>query len=142
MNGMRNNLIGLDTNIFIYYLHQDPLFGEKAKYIFSELIANKIKILTSVITLTELLSLKQSDKDTTKLKNFFFEIPNLETKVVSEAIALEAARIRRLHGFHLPDALQLATALTGKADMFITNDTKLRKCKEIKILSLHQFTKM
>ena len=138
---MRNKLIALDTNIFIYYLHQDPLFGEKAKYIFSELIAKKIKILTSVITLTELLSLKQSEKDTAKLKNFFLEIPNLETKEVSEDIALEAAKIRRKYGFHLPDAIQLATALVGKADMFITNDTKLHGFKELKILSLQQYAK-
>jgi predicted nucleic acid-binding protein len=141
MSGMRNKLITLDTNIFIYYLHQDPFFGEKAKYIFSELSAQKIKILTSVVTLIELLSLKQSEKDTAKLKNFFLEIPNLETKEVSEDIALEAARIRRKYGFHLPDAIQLATALLGKADMFITNDTKLRGFKEIKTISLHQFAK-
>jgi predicted nucleic acid-binding protein len=98
--------------------------------------------VTSIITFTEVLSFKKSNEIISDLKSLLLEVPNLEMKDVSRDIAEEAARIRRTYGFYLPDAIQLATALNAKASIFITNDIKLRKCKEIKILSLRQFTKM
>lgn len=138
---MRNKLIGLDTNIFIYQFQGNPQFGKHTQNIFSQLASNKIQAVTSIITFTEVLSFKKSEEVISDLKSLLLEVPNLEMKDVSIDIAEEAARIRRTYGFHLPDAIQLATAINGKAAMFITNDTKLRKCKEIKIVSLHQFAK-
>ena len=141
MSGMKNKLIGLDTNIFIYQFQSHPQFGKKTQSIFFQLAANKVKAITSIITVTEVLAFKKSEDIVSELKNLLLEVPNLEMKEVSREIALEAARIRRKYGFRLPDALQLATALTEKADIFITNDIKLHGFKEIKIVSLQKFAK-
>ena len=138
---MKNKLVGLDTNIFIYQFEAHPQFGHYTQNIFSQLASNRITAVTSVITYTEVLSFKRSDKIISELKNLLLEVPNLEMKDVSRDIAEEAARIRRVYKFHLPDAIQLATALQAKADIFITNDTKLQSFKEIKVLTLSQFTK-
>jgi len=138
---MKNKLIGLDTNIFIYHFQNNPQFGQKAQKIFSQLTTNKTKAITSVITLTELLSLKRSDEIILELKNLMLELPNMEIKDISRDIAIEAARIRRTYGYRLPDSIQVATALAGKADMFITNDVKLQSFKEIKIVLLQNLPK-
>lgn len=131
--------IGLDTNIFIYYFHKDKDFGENAREVFQLLASDKKKAITSIITLTELLALKMSDKDVTILQNTFFQIPNLSMFDIDQKIALEAAKIRREYGYRLPDAIQLATATHTKADLFITNDIRLKKYKETKVILLEEF---
>ena len=55
---------------------------------------------------------------------------------VDRTITVEAARIRREYGFRLPDSIQLATALFGKANALITNDERLKKFKELKVINL------
>src|SRR5581483_2165765 len=112
-------LVGLDTNIFIYYFQKHPQFGPLVKPLFESLVKKKLKGVTSVIAIAELLSLKALESDINRLKMLYFEIPNLTTISVSESIAFESARIRRTYGFRLPDSIQLATALQLKVDEFI-----------------------
>lgn len=137
MDIIKNKLIGLDTNIFIYYFQQNRQFGEKAKRIFNYLVDNKIKAITSVITLIELLSLPVRDeKNIDKLKNLFLETPNLEIQDINQEIGILSARIRRNYNFRIPDSIQLATCLYKKIDIFITNDFKLKAFKEFPIILL------
>ena len=64
------------------------------------------------------------------------DIPNLEFISIDHRLALEASRIRRKYGFRLPDSIYLATAIFGKADAFVTNEEKLKKFKDLKIILL------
>lgn len=134
MSGMKkNNIIGLDTNIFIYYFQQHPQFGSSAKKIFVSLVEDELKAVTSIITLIELLSLRIPEKDVDKLKLLYLETPNLKTMSINQDIGIEAARIRRTYGYRIPDAMQLATSLYAKADKFITNDQKLKNFPELRV---------
>ena len=63
-------------------------------------------------------------------------MPNLNIIDVDYKIALEAARIKREYKFRLPDSIQLATALIGKAQAFVTNDQRLKKFQELPIVML------
>ena len=130
-------LVGLDTNIFIYYFEQNSEFGQSAKKIFDLLSTNSLNTVTSVISLMEILSpdfiSKVAARETEKK---FFDIPNLKVLDVDRIITVEAARIKREYGFRLPDSIQLATAISGKAQAFITNDHRLKSFKQLKIISL------
>lgn len=139
MNGMKNN-IALDTNIFIYHFEKDPQFFIFTKKIFNTLEADKYNAITSIISLTELLSVPMSVERIHALRDIFFETPHLTTYSVSEAIAFEAARIRREYRFRLPDAIQLATSLYAKSDRFVTNDQRLQAFKEVPIVLLPTFS--
>lgn len=55
---------------------------------------------------------------------------------VNEEIADKTALIRRKYGFRTPDAIQLATAVQTRAKVFITNDERLKKLKELKVILL------
>lgn len=134
-----SGMISLDTNIFIYYFQRNKHFGEKAKKVFETLTTGKNKAATSIITLTEILYLKSSETEVDLLKHAFLQTPNLTIITVDQEIAIEAARIRRHYGFRLPDSMHLATALLNKADVFITNDVRLLKFKEIKVVLLTKF---
>lgn len=95
-------------------------------------------MVTSILTLTELLSFKAPERMIKILEDEFSSIPNLSLREVNQEVAQEAARIRRKYGLKIVDSIQVATALIGRAQAFITNDDHLKSFKELKILSLSQ----
>lgn len=130
--------IGLDTNIFIYYFQKNPQFGPIVKNLFQYFSKSKTEVITSSISLTELLSVKASLILIDTLQQEFLSILFLKIIPVSNDIAIEAARIRRGYNFSLPDTIQLTTALNSKAKAFITNDARLKKFKELKVILLNE----
>lgn len=133
-----NKIIGIDTNIFIYYFQQNEDYGLLTKSIFQILANKKTTGVTSVITLIELLSLPANEQDIEVLKNHFLETPNLTIQEINQTIGIESARIRRKYGFRTPDAIQLAASLYRKVDVFLTNDQRLKIFKEIPITILSE----
>ncbi len=128
--------IGLDTNIFVYYLDSNSSFYSHAEELFEQIAIRNLSIFTSVITLSELLSFKASRSQVYKLEQELLLIPNLTIIDVNREVAREAARIKREYKFRLPDSIQLATALIGRTQAFITNDQRLKKFKQLPIVLL------
>lgn len=138
---MRKNLnkfkrVGIDTNFFIYYFQKHPLYGPIVKNIFNIFLERQTLLIASILTLTEILSFKSSQALLANLEKEITLITNLQLTEVNNEIAKEAARIRRGYGFALVDAIQLATAVKNNAEVFITNDKKLQRFKELKIILL------
>jgi predicted nucleic acid-binding protein len=133
---LTNKLIGFDSNVFIYYYNEHPEFGLIAKYILDMLSRKKARAVTSVLTLAEILSIKAEVDELSLMKAHILDTPDLSLEEVSQEIALEAGRIRRIYGFRMPDAVQLATALDARVDMFITNDRQLKSFKEVPVVLL------
>lgn len=130
-------LVGVDTNILIYYFEDNPQFGEVAKEFFDDLKNSRLRAITSIMAVVETLSKKGLPTDIAKdLEADLFEIPYLSILEVNRKIGSQAARIRREYQFGLPDSIQLATALETKANAFITNDDRLKKFKELKVILL------
>lgn len=127
----------MDTNIFAYYFNQNSTFHASSEKIFHEVVSKDLRIVASILTLTELLSYKASQTAIERLKSDFLSTPNLSVLPVEQEIALAAADIRREYGFRLPDSIQLASALVGKAQAFITNDKRLKKFKHLPVLILN-----
>lgn len=130
------HLLALDTNVFAYYFNRLSPFYPLSEKLFEHIILKDISMVTSILTLTELLSLKAPVPMLKNLENEFLSIPKLEVREVDRMIAVEAADIRRAYGFKLPDAVQLATSLSVKAQGFITNDENLKNFKKLKVISL------
>lgn len=134
MNGNRKKqLIGIDTNIFIYHFQDNPEFTSRTNVFFNNLTKAKIRAVTSIISLIELLSFSATNEEIDKIQEAFQLTPSLTVISVDLEIALRAASIRRKYGFRTADAVQLATALYAKADVFVTNDKRLKSFKEIKV---------
>lgn len=134
----RLKFIGLDSNIFSYQFHQNPVFGPITKKIFDLLSSNKLQATTSFITLIEILSVKTSPSKIKGLQELFLSTPNLTVSEINLEISLEAARIRRRYSFRSPDAIQLATAISLKTKAFISNDEKLKRFKQLKVILLRE----
>lgn len=129
--------ITVDTNIFIYFLDRESPFYPKAEKLFQYVAKQKISIFTSVLTLTEVLSLSAPPTMLINLENELALIPNLTIVDVNRTIAKEAASIRRNYRFRTPDAIQLATAVLVKANAFVTNDDRLKRFKRLPVVLLN-----
>jgi predicted nucleic acid-binding protein len=55
---------------------------------------------------------------------------------VSSTIAEQAARLRAVYDIRTPDAIQISAALNAGATHFLTNDIRLPKIADLRILSL------
>jgi predicted nucleic acid-binding protein len=88
--------------------------------------------VTSVLTITELLTGPYKSKNFQLVEEYrstLFSFPNLTFREMDYEIANQTAQLRAEYGLKTPDAIQLATALLEKADVFITNDTDFKRVK-------------
>ncbi len=127
----RTPLYYFDTNILIYFFQGNSFFENLVKPYFKKLADDKIELVISAVAVTEFLSLGSSEKKADDLLEALLEIPNLEIVEIDTKIAVLAAELRRKYAFSTPDCFHLATAITKKAEKFISNDKKLKRCKEI-----------
>jgi len=129
----------LDTALYIYVLEQNKTFYNKAFNVFdSEFSAGSI-ICSSPLVLLELLrhnSLKENPEKFEKAKSLYYEIPNAYIYELDTDIATSAASIGVKYNLSLPDSIHLATAIEADCNIFYTNDRKLSKIKELKIVQI------
>ena len=133
----------IDTAPIIYYIEAHPQFGPLSKKIFDAFLSGRIIAYSSVVTLTEVLPkpIEAGDEKLARRFSDFLERgKNLGLLEITATIAKQAGKLRG----HYPilralDAVQLAAALDAGADAFLTNDKKLQRVKEIKVLVLADY---
>ncbi len=133
----------LDTSVFIYFVEQHPRYYDLCDRIFSDMEKGRIEGLTSTLTLLEILvepyRMKKEDI-VLKFYSLFTTYPNLKWMQLSLGISDLAARLRAEHNFKTPDAIQMASALSGGATGFVCNDKIFRKVKDIECLILDDWS--
>ena len=132
--------IFIDTAPIIYYIEAHPQFGPLMKEIVDAFQVGKIEAFSSVLTLTEVLPKPVEAGDVELAKRFseFLKfVKNNSLIEISETMADRAGRLRgRYSGLRTVDAVQISAAMEVQADAFLTNDARLKKIKEIKMLVL------
>jgi predicted nucleic acid-binding protein len=131
--------IALDAAVFIYLIEKHPTFFAPVEPIFAELDAGTVRGVTSVITLLEVL-VKPLETGATALADEFRAAVAASTTLrvldVDRPLAERAAAIRATYRCRTPDAIQLATAQLGGADVFVTNDDKLRRFADVPVVTV------
>ena len=126
--------IGLDTNVFIYFLEYHPRYGAWCASLFDRIERGQNSAVTSTVTLLELLVQPHRDQKEELAQKIFAlasTYPKLEWVSVTMNIADRAAELRARYRLSTPDAIQLATAIGHNATRFYGNDRGLRRVKEI-----------
>jgi predicted nucleic acid-binding protein len=133
--------IFLDTNIFIYLLEDEGPRGKRAMEIFKELSLRGDEVLTSTLTLGELLVKPLEGKDLALADRYrkVFRGPAVTLLSFDAAAGERYAHIRQDRGIKAPDAIQLATASTACCDLFVTNDDRLMR---VRVPGIHFITSM
>jgi len=126
---MSGKLAFVDTNIFIYLIEENPLYLSQIYKLLDFLEKNKYEIITSTLTLGEILTKPYKDKRmdlVNTYQEFFSEMKLIE---LNSNIASLFGKIRAEYKIKTPDAVQLASAVYSKADLFVTNDDGLNSFK-------------
>ena len=80
--------------------------------------------------------LRGNDTGLLGLYDDFFARHSLMVLPVSDAVLDQATKLRASLNIKTPDAIHLASAMLSSADVFLTNDVSLRRCKEINVVIL------
>jgi predicted nucleic acid-binding protein len=141
LRALYGSVVGLDTAPLIYFIEKHPTYLPLLLPFFEALDRGDIQVVTSTLTLTEVLVHPYRDGNQTLAEQYFHALlnaRNLRTVPLSAAIAAEAARIRAVYQLKTPDAIQLATAKEGGATAFLTNDAGLAGIPGLRLVVLEQ----
>lgn len=135
-------IVGVDTMLFIYLFEKNQKYFPTVKEFFDLMEKEKIFIVTSIITPIEILStssLKNYPEKQQLYLSFFKKMKNLKIKEINWDLVEKVGYFRRKYSLRTPDAIQLVTAIETHAKIFVTNDKRFKKIKEIPVLILDEF---
>jgi len=133
--------VGLDTNVIIYFVEEEPRYYGVCGSIFRALEEGRIIASTSTVSLLEVLVQPyrlERDDLVLKFYTLLTTYPYLRWVDLSIPVADRAARLRALYNLNAPDAIQVASALAAGSTGFIGNDAKFKKVSEIECLLLDE----
>ena len=136
--------IALDTMVFIYHLEDHPVFSVITERLFDEIEKGKVRAVTSYVTLLEILVKPKRDgrlKAASDYRDLLLTFPNLRFAALDQRVAELASTLRARYVMRTPDAIQIATAMSEGATMFVTNNSELKKATEIQIVLLGELKK-
>lgn len=116
-----------DTNLFIYLLEDSPKFGQAVQDLRRRMLRRNDRLLTSAMSVGEILVKPFSIGNRALVDRYrtFFATPHVTVSAFDLGAAEVYGQIRQDRNIHPADAIQLACAASGKADLFITNDDRL-----------------
>ena len=129
----------VDTAPIIYFLENSSLYMKAMGNFFVKCKKEHIQIVTSTLTIEEYLVSPYSNGKMEYVDNFkkFIEYMNIEVVDIDSVMEEQGAKIRgKYKSFKAMDALQIATAIIKKCDMFFTNDKQLRQEKELPCMTM------
>ena len=117
-----------DTNLFIYLFEDKHERSEQVAELRQRMIEREDELLTSALTLGEILVRPKEMGDEKLAQVYELAISAAATVLPFDShAALRFAEIRQDRSIKAPDAIQLACASVARADLFITNDNRLSK---------------
>ena len=121
--------IFFDTNLFIYLLEDSGKRGQLVAEIVERISKRKDQLLTSTLTLAEVLVKPLSVKDVAWANQYekLLDGQGVSLLAFDRAAARAYAEIRQDKTIKPPDGIQLACAASAGCDLFITNDDRLSK---------------
>ena len=135
-------VIGLDAMSFIYHFEKKPHFGPITKALFAHIQAGKASAVISVLVAGEVLTgVKKAGNQEMILRyrHIFGEFPKLALHDADMRVVEKMSDLRAAYGLKTPDAIHVATALLNGAQAFVTNDTGLKRVKELDVLVLEDY---
>ena len=117
-----------DTNLFVYLLEDKGERTEQVVALRQRMIERQDQLLTSALTLSEILvkPLQAGDRE---LMLHYERAITASAAVLpfDQAASAAFATVRQNPSIHPADAIQLACASAAGVDMFITNDQRLSR---------------
>lgn len=131
----------LDTAIIIYFFEENRKWMDLVLPIFQLAEEKKIKLASSNITALEVITGYKKQKREEYVEKFWEMLDDFGIDLLDfqRAHVEKAAQLRADFNLRTPDAIQLSLAINNKIPAFVTNDGKMKKIKELKIIYLGDF---
>lgn len=133
--------VALDTAIFIYLIEEHPDFCPLVDPVFAGMNEERIRAVTSAITLLEVLVLPMRSRSSALARRYEELLTRgrgLRLIPLDRGQLRAAARIRGATRIATPDALQIAAAIGSGCSALLTNDRRLPE--RIGDLRIHQLS--
>ena len=116
-----------DTNLFIYLFEDYGALSESVARLRSRMLQRNDQLLTSTLTLGEILVKPAEKKDSALCAKYEQAIAATATMIAFDVKAAKIyAQLRSDRSMKAPDAIQLACAGSVGTDLFVTNDERLQ----------------
>jgi predicted nucleic acid-binding protein len=135
------NTVYVDTNAIIYLVEKIEPYLSASAPLWDALHAGRQAVLTSQLTLLEVLVKPLRDGNDSVADRFRAVLTGtagLTCQPISLSILETAARLRATHNLKTPDSLHAATALETGCVMFVTNDTGFRRVSGLNVAILSE----
>ena len=117
-----------DTNLFVYLIEDRGERAERVAALRRWMIEREDELLTSTLTLGEILVKPLETGDEELMRRYEHAIGAGATVLpFDDGAARRFAEIRRDRSIRPPDAIQLACASAAGVDLFVTNDDRLTR---------------
>lgn len=120
--------VAVDTACFIYFIEGHPQYAPLLRPLFAAADVGALALVTTAITLLEVLvvPLRAGDEAlASRYERLLTQGRGITLVETGAAQARLAAQLRARTGIRVPDALQLAAALSAGCTAFVTNDRAL-----------------
>ena len=118
----------LDAAAIIYSVERHDKYRSLLDPLWDSVSAGNIRVITSSLTLLEVLVVPIRNQDHTLISDFrsLLEGSEVSMQPIDETVLFEAATIRAGRNTKTPDSIHAATAMVCGCDTFITNDSGFR----------------
>lgn len=128
-----------DSAPIIYQVEAHPVYSPILEPLFDAIDSGSMTGLVSGVTLAECLHypIRQGDRQLEKdYLTLMTDCDGIEFVDIDGWVSDLAVRLRVKYSLDLMDAFQLAAAITGRADAFVTNDLIFQRVTELPVITL------
>ena len=140
LNIPASSRIYLDTAPVIYTVERIPDYFQLLRPVWSQLQNGEIEVITSEITLLEVLVLPFRNANEPLIQAFetLLSFSQIQLTPITQPILREAARLRGGTSLKTPDAIHVATSISTDCDLFLTNDIRIRNIPDCAVVNLSE----
>lgn len=127
-------LLLLDSPPIIYVLEHHPVFSHRFLPLFKAQAEGRVNFAVTTVGIAEVLTGPLRVPDEPLARRFRAIMESWHVVPLDSAVAESAARLRASLRLKLPDAVQLASALTINADALVTHDRDFSGVRSLRII--------
>ena len=130
----RGALLLVDSAPIIYMLEAHPKFAARYKLMFARHATGELSLAVTTITIAEVLTGPLGAGEEALAKRYRAVLESWQVVELTADIAETAARLHAKLKLKLPDAIQVASALSLNADALVTHDRDFAKVKGLRVM--------
>lgn len=135
-------LVHLDPRVFAYHMIGATIYSELTSVVFEGMGRRSFRTQTSALALYQLLVevyRRGEEKRAAEISKLITVHGGLELVPVTAEVAVQAAQVRAQLGGRAERAVQIATALIGGADVYLTEGSGLRRIVGMTVVNLEDY---